>query len=150
MNPSIDRLYDSILAAGQAGSDRFYAALRARGIAPTPNPARNEHNLYAPNPVLLDGALVRAMTRDANAFCRALREQAGDAASLLARAPEHVARNYASAAVAERLLADHRRAHPLVCLDAFLVAGPDGLRPAYLEWQTVGTYVTMGMQLVEA
>jgi hypothetical protein len=150
MNSPIDRLYDLILADGQAGSDRFYAALRARGIAPTPNPARNEQNLYAPNPALLGAAVVQAMTRDANIFCRALREQTPDAASLLARAPQHVARHYASSALADRLLADHRQANPLVCLDAFLVEGPAGLEPAYLEWQTVGTYVTMGMLMVEA
>jgi hypothetical protein len=150
INERIHQLYDSILGQGSAGTERFFAALRERNIPPRPNPARHDYNLYAPNPVIVAGPLVQAMTADANAFCQALQRRIPDAASLLERAPAHIQQHYASAEVATQLLADLRRAHPLVCLDAFLVDSGRGLQPAYLEWQTVGTYVTTGLLVVEA
>lgn len=150
MNPHIQHLYAALLAHGSAGTERFYAALRARQIPPTPDPANHHYNLYAPNPVLVAGDIVQTMTADANTFCRVLQSHVPDAPSLLARAPAHIQRHYASIEVADRLLADLRQSHPLVCLDAFLVDSGPGLQPAYLEWQTVGTYITMGLLAVEA
>ena len=150
MNARINQLYDVMLQHGEDGTARFYAGLRARGISPFPNAARHEQNLYAPNPVIVGSDIIQTMTRDANSFCAALRDQVADAASLLDRAPQHIQQHYASSELAAQLIADHRRAHPLVCLDAFLVATATGVQPAYLEWQTVGTYVTMGMLMLAA
>lgn len=150
INQRIHQLYDSILGQGSAGTERFFAALQERDIPPRPDPARHDYNLYAPNPVIVAGPLIQAMTADANTFCRRLQSRIPDAASLLDRAPAPIQQHYASAEVAGQLLADLRRAHPLVCLDAFLVDSGHGLQPAYLEWQTVGTYVTTGLLAVEA
>ncbi|HEY1013283.1 MAG TPA: hypothetical protein VGE07_11300 [Herpetosiphonaceae bacterium] len=148
--PLISELYQRVLGRGPAGAQRFHAELLRRGIAPTPNPARFEHNLYAPNPVLVDGAVIQAMTADANHFCAALRADLGPPAALLARVPAHLRDHYASEELAAQLTASLLQAHPLICLDAFLVETERGLEPAYLEWQTVGTYVTMGQLAVEA
>lgn len=148
--PLISDLYQRVLSEGPAGAQRFHAELRRRGIAPTPNPARFEHNLYAPNPVLVEGGIIQAMTADANRFCAALRAALGRPAALLDRVPAHLRDHYASDELAAQLTRSLQNAHPLICLDAFLVETERGLAPAYLEWQTVGTYVTMGQLAVEA
>lgn len=147
--PAVAELYDLVLSRGHPGVDRYYAALRARGIATQPDPARGGRDLYVPNPVIVSGQIVDTMVADANAFCAALRDQVPDGAALLARAPDPVRERFASSEVADWLVASMRRAHPLICLDAFLVAMPQGLQPRYLEWQTVGTYVTLGRWVLE-
>lgn len=144
----ITELYQAVLGHGLAGTERFYTALRRRGISPQPNPQLNEPNLYAPNPVLVPAQLVQRMTADANRFCDALLDAVPDAVALLERAPRQLVNSFASREVAEQIRTSLRRAHPLTHLDAFLVETPDGLQPAYLEWQTVGTYVTLGMQML--
>lgn len=143
-------LYRQILAHGHAGVERFYRELQARGIRPTPNFITHDYNLYAPNPVILDAEIVRSMTHDANVFCRYLRERYTTPEALLELVPADIREHYFSRDVLERLLSDHQNAHPLVCLDAFLEQTPDGLQPAYLEWQTVGTYITMGLDFMQA
>src|SRR5688572_18750508 len=95
MRPAhLTALYEHILGHGEAGAQRFHAELRARQIAPTPNPARFERNLYAPNPVLVDGAIIQAMTADANRFCAELRARIRQPSDLLARAPQRIRDHY--------------------------------------------------------
>ena len=147
--PRVQALYDAILGHGPEGVERFRAAMRARGVPPFPDPERNYRNLYAPNPVIVSGSIVDTMTADANAFCDVLRELVATPEDLLRRVPGTVRDEFASPEAAGQILADARRAHPLICLDAFLVETADGLEPAYLEWQTVGTYATLGRWVVE-
>src|SRR3954451_22161020 len=148
LTPPIQELYRSVLAGAEAATVRYFAALRARGIEPVPDPDRGIRDLYAPNPVLVPASIVAAMTDDANAFCAAQRDRVPDAASLLRRAPPLVREHFASDEIAERLIADLARAHPLTNLDAFLVETPTGLNRAYIEWQTVGSYVTLGRRVM--
>lgn len=142
--PAIEALYQTILDHGPEGRDRFYAGLRARGIEPVPDVARGSRNLYAPNPVLAPGALVETITADARIFCDALRADVPDGVALLARAPIIVREHFASPDVADMLAADFQRVDPLLSMDCFLVETEDGLDRAYIEWQTVGSYLTLG------
>jgi hypothetical protein len=145
----VSALYKEILSHGEAGMQRFYDALRKRGIEPVPDPARNLVDLYASNPVILHGTIVQTMTEDVNRFCEILRETIPDADSLMARAPEVVQENYASQDVAEKIITALRHAHPLAMLDGFLVETERGLSPEYLEWQTAGSYLTLGRWVLE-
>lgn len=147
--PKVASLYEEILAQGTAGTERFYDALRKRGIEPVPDPSRNSIDLYASNPVIVHGSIVQKMTEDANRFCEVLRDVVPDAASLMARAPEVLQQNYASFDVATQIIESLRRAHPLTMLDGFLVGTDDGLCPQYLEWQTAGSYLTLGRWVLE-
>ncbi|HZG68418.1 MAG TPA: hypothetical protein VEZ12_16870, partial [Herpetosiphonaceae bacterium] len=147
--PAIEALYQSILDHGQAGSDRYYAALRARGIDPVPDIGRGSRNLYAPNPVLVPGKLVDAIAADARAFCAVLRAEVADGPALLARAPIMVREHFASPDVADVIAADLGRADPLLSMDCFLVETGDGLDRAYIEWQTVGSYLSVGLRVME-
>jgi hypothetical protein len=99
--------------------------------------------------VILHGSIVQKMNEDANRFCEVLRETVPDAASLMARAPKIVQQSYASIDVAEQIIASLRRAHPLTMLDGFLVETDKGLFPEYLEWQTAGSYLTLGRWVLE-
>jgi hypothetical protein len=148
-SPAITALYQTILDHGAAGAERYHAALRARGIDPVPDPARGTRNLYAPNPVLVPGALVETIAADARLFCDALRAAVPDATALLARAPIVVREHFASPEIAEVIAADLRRADPLLSMDCFLVESGDGLDRAYIEWQTVGAYMTLGLWVME-
>jgi hypothetical protein len=145
----VAELYEVILAQGEAGTQRFYDALRKRGIEPVPDPTRNLVDLYVPNPVILHGNIVQTMTEDANRFCEILRETIPDATRLMGRAPEVVQQNYASTDVAEQIIGSLRHAHPLTMLDGFLVETQHGLTPEYLEWQTAGSYLTLGRWVLE-
>lgn len=147
--PKVASLYEEILAQGTAGTERFYDALRKRGIEPIPDPGRNSIDLYASNPLIVHGTIVQKMTEDANRFCEVLRDVVPDAASLMARAPEVLQQNYASFDVATQIIESLRRAHPLTMLDGFLVETDDGLCPQYLEWQTAGSYLTLGRWVIQ-
>lgn len=148
--PIVRELYRRILEHGTAGVQRYYDALRRRGIEPVPDPSRGVMDLYAPNPVIVGGEIIRLMTADANRFCAALRASVSDAQTLLNRAPAAIAQDYASLEVAQQILDSLRAAHPLTSLDAFLVEREGTLQPAYIEWQTVGTYLTLGRWVVQS
>ncbi len=145
----IAALYDAVLAQGEHGVDRFYAALRERGIDPVPNPVTGSRNLYNPIPLIVSGVLVGEMVADANRFCGALRTAVGNGAILLARMPTDVRDSFASPEIAAKIVDDLRMAHPLTGVDAFLEETPTGLKLAYLEWQTVGMYLTLGRLVLE-
>jgi hypothetical protein len=147
--PKVASLYEQILAQGTSGTERFYAALRKRGIEPVPDPTRNAIDLYASNPVILHGNIVQKMTEDANRFCETLRETVPDAASLMSRAPQALQQSFASIDVAEQIIASLQNAHPLTMLDGFLIETDQGLFPQYLEWQTAGSYLTLGRWVME-
>jgi hypothetical protein len=147
--PKVASLYEQILAHGISGTERFYDALRKRGIEPVPDATRNAIDLYASNPVILHGSIVQKMTEDANRFCDVLRETVPDAASLMSRAPEPLQQSFASFEVAEQIIASLRNAHPLTMLDGFLIETDKGLSPEYLEWQTAGAYLTLGRWVLE-
>jgi len=147
--PKVASLYEEILAQGTLGTERFYDALRKRGIEPFPDPTRNAIDLYASNPVILHGNIVQKMTEDANRFCEFLRETVPDAQSLMARAPQALQQSFASIDVAEQIIASLRSTHPLTMLDGFLVETDEGLFPQYLEWQTAGSYLTLGRWVLE-
>jgi hypothetical protein len=149
LSPKVASLYEEILSKGTSGTVRFYDALRKRGIEPVPDPTRNLVDLYAPNPVILHGNIVQTMTKDANRFCEVLRETVPDAAGLMARAPKILQQNYASFDVAEKIIESLKRAHPLTMLDGFLVETENGLSAQYLEWQTAGSYLTLGRWVLE-
>lgn len=133
-------LYDAVLDQGQPATETFYACLRQRGIEPT---AQIAGELFVSNPVLVPGHIVDVMTDDLNRFVDARRRAVRDAHDLLATVPAEVRDVVASEDVAAVVWERLQVQPPLSSLDAFLVATPDGLMPAYLEWQTVGTYVTM-------
>ncbi|MBA3943373.1 MAG: hypothetical protein H0X37_02285 [Herpetosiphonaceae bacterium] len=147
--PEIADLYDTVLAQGEPGVDRFYAALRDRRIDPVPNPATGSRNLYNPSPMIVSGTLVEQMVADANRFCGALRAEGRNGAALLARMPSDVRDTFASPEIADRIVSDLRVAHPLTGVDAFLEATTNGLKLAYLEWQTVGMYLTLGRLVLQ-
>lgn len=86
--PVVEELYTAVLARGEAATQRYYAALRARGIEPLPDPARGVRDLYAPNPVLVEGAIVDGMVVDANTFRDALRRREFYAIQALTGGPE--------------------------------------------------------------
>lgn len=133
-------LYQAVLDLGPPALESFYACLRRHGIEPTMYIAGE---LFVSNPVLVPGYIIDIMIADLNRFAAARRESVRDGADLLALLPPElrgaVASPEAAAAVWERLQVEP----PLASLDAFLVATPDGPRPMYVEWQTVGTYVTL-------
>lgn len=138
--PTMADLYADSLALGQAATNRYYACLRSRGINPTPD---ETGDLYAPNPVIVDGQIVRWLSRDVNQFAEQRRAATRDGADLLALLPPEVREGFASPEVADALWAHLQVEPPLAQLDAFLVDTPDGLAPRYIEWQTFGAYVTL-------
>lgn len=142
------KIYDAVLARGEAGRDAFYDALRAAGIAPTP--ADEPGHLYAPNPVVCPRSIVRSMIDDLNRFCEIKRTEAGSAEALLAAAPLLTRTQYASKDVAARLSNDLRKSHPLACLDAYLTDEGGRLDRAYLEWQTFPAYIGIGLKTLSA
>lgn len=148
--PIVRELYCRILDHGNAGVSRYYDALRRRGIEPVPDPSRGIVDLYAPNPVIVAGEIIQLMTADANRFCATLLASVTNPQMLLERAPAALVRDYASLDVARHILDSLRTAHPLTSLDAFLVEHEGTLQPAYIEWQTVGTYLTLGRWVVES
>jgi hypothetical protein len=150
MQASVAQFYELILRDGSAGTERFYDALRLRGVEPVPDPARRVSDLYAPNPVIVAGSIVQRMTADANEFCSTLLQDVSSPEALLDRVPIKVRRDYASVDIALKFIETLRRAHPLTSLDAFLVEKDEELVPSYIEWQTVGTYLTLGCRVVEA
>lgn len=146
----IEELYVHILQSGVEGAERFRGYLTERSVLPDPNVLNGDYNLYAPNPVIVPGQVVEAMVTDSNRFCDTLQRRVPNGATLLDRAPTLVRNAFASPEVAERVIADMRQAYPLTILDAFLTVGATGLEHAYIEWQTVATYPTMGRWMLEA
>ena len=144
----IDRVYDSILAQGDAGREAYYAGLRRAGIAATP--ADEAGQLYAPNPVLVPRSLVDRMRRDLDSFLRWRLEDLRDADDLLAASPPLIREQFADRELAQRLFEGLQRRHPLACLDAYLVETEEGLDRAYLEWQTAPGYYGVGLASLEA
>jgi hypothetical protein len=133
-------LYESILALGPAGTETFYACLRQHGIQPTVHMAGE---LFVSNPVLIPGYIIDWMTEDLNRFAAYRRDATRDGADLLALLPPEIRAGFASEEVADALWRRLQVEPPLASLDAFLVETPDGMMPSYVEWQTVGTYITL-------
>lgn len=142
------KVYEAVLARGEAGKERFYEELRAEGIAPTP--ADEPGHLYAPNPVVVPRSVVDAMVRDLNVFADWKRDRIRSHQELLEAAPPLVRDDFASTGVAAQLFLALKRRHPFACLDAYLVETPQGLDRAYLEWQTFPAYVCLGMKALAA
>lgn len=133
-------LYADTLALGHDATDRYYTCLRSKGIHPTPD---ETGDLYAPNPVLVDGQVTRWLLHDVNLFAEQRRAATRDGADLLALLPAEVREDFASPEVADALWEALQVEPPMAQLDAFLVETPDGLAPRYIEWQTFGAYVTL-------
>ncbi|MCW5880425.1 MAG: hypothetical protein KIS91_05760 [Anaerolineae bacterium] len=138
--PTVADLYADVVTLGPEATDRYYACLRAKGIHPTPD---ETGDLYAPNPVIVDGQAVRWLLHDVNLFAEHRRAATRDGADLLALLPAEVREGFASPDVADALWAHLQVEPPLAQLDAFLVETPDGLTPRYIEWQTFGAYATL-------
>ena len=133
-------LYQSVLELGHEAMETFYGCLRGRGIQPTVHMAGE---LFVSNPVLVPGHIVDLMAADLNRFVDARRAAMRDATDLLATVPNEVRADFASEEVAAVVWERLQKEPPLASLDAFLADTPDGLVPAYVEWQTVGTYPTL-------
>ncbi len=138
--PSPAELYARVLTADEAGVQRYYACLRDKGILPTP---AEGGDLYAPNPVIVSGQVVRWMTEDVNAFAEQRRAATRDGLDLLACMAPETRAIFASPDVADALWLKLQVEPPLAQLDAFLTETAEGLIPAYLEWQTFGAYATL-------
>lgn len=149
MEDAVQRIYEAVLARGEAGSEDYYAALRRRGIAAT-NDDEAGH-LYAPNPVVVPRSLVEAMTADVLRFAEARRADVTASEDLLETLPMRLRETFSSADVARRLVEDLAEGHPFICLDAYLVHEADGrIGARYLEWQTFPAYPTVALQALGA
>ncbi|HYN87972.1 MAG TPA: hypothetical protein VER55_05560 [Ardenticatenaceae bacterium] len=133
-------LYEEVLELGPAAMETFYDCLRGYGIDPSIHMAGE---FFVSNPVLVPGHIVDRMTEDLNRFADERRQATRDGADLLAILPTEIRTGCASEEVAAALWERLQIEPPLASLDAFLVETPEGLAPAYVEWQTVGTYATM-------
>lgn len=136
----VTALYKEILDLGLEATETFYNCLRTRGIDPTVYVAGQ---LFVSNPVLVPGYIVDRMTEDLNRFVDYSRNAMRDATDLLATMPAEAREAVVSEEVAAVLWKQLQVEPPLAALDAFLIETPDGLVPAYVEWQTVGTYATV-------
>lgn len=147
-NRKIEAIHEAILSQGDAGRERFRAELRRVGLAPTP--ADREGSLYAPNPVVLPRSIVATMSADLDRFCAARLAATPDGRALRATMPASLRPLFGAREVADRLVDDLRRRAPFACLDAFPVATPEGMAPAYLEWQTFPAYPVTALFWAEA
>ncbi len=143
-----DRIYDLILSKPEAGRSAYYEALRALGVAPTPE--EQEGNLYAPNPVVVPAGIVDAMMSDLVRFLQARRDALRNAADWLSLVPQDEQEIFGSPDVAAGLLEAMRGRLPFAVLDAYLVENDTGeLDRSYLEWQSFPAYSALGLDITE-
>ncbi|MFT7620400.1 MAG: hypothetical protein ACI97A_004057 [Planctomycetota bacterium] len=142
------RVYESVLSHGQEGIDRYYAELRTIGITPTPQ--EQPGFLFAPNPVVLPRAIVETITRDLQDFCAARLRETPDAETLISTMPSALRPMFGQPEIATRILQDLHDTPPNACLDCFLTETSEGLKPAYLEWQTFPAYYVTAVHCLEA
>jgi hypothetical protein len=139
----VRELYRETLSLCPEASEHYYGCLRGRGILPTPSEGGD---LYAPNPVLVPGSIVKKMVADLNRFVEFRRTQTNRPEDLLNQMPPSTRQNFASEDVARLLWQQMQTEMPLAQLDAFFVQENE---VAYLEWQTAGSYATLARWVLQ-
>lgn len=139
----VQELYKATLELCPDATGKYYECLRSRGIFPTPTEGGD---LYAPNPVLVPGTIVKKMVDDLNEFAEFRRSHTGGPDDLLELMPPEIRRDFASPEIAEVLWQQLQIEMPLAQLDAFFVKEGE---LAYLEWQTAGSYPTLARWVLQ-